>query len=637
MADATEKKKEFDDNYDRNYSNWSPFLAEAKKDLRCYEGDQWDEKKKAWLALQDREALVFNRVKRVVRVISGYERRNRLVMKVGPVGGEDDLACSQHTAVLMNIMNSNSGWPWMVVSDAFKFGPLITGMNLINFWPNRKSEIQFARNPFNKFMLDHNFTKIDLSDCYNLQRREMVTKEQAKRINPELSSEIMKIKPSGEDQKFPMLSLRYREDIYPYDEHFKRVTKLKRVVVFRQTGKQWLFDDFVKTIAGTKERAEFILKNSPLAFAELKDYVDTVELDVFFGGEFLKTYENPYGIDDFPFVLEIGDYVPEETASNLKVQSLIRPGRDPQQADNTRLCQMIDYFESVLGPGTDFEEDALVDEDDAYLAGQGQPRFFKKGKIASQAYKERTQADVPPGMFQLQQIFDRMGYEIPGINQELFEKEMKDVPGILWKLRQGETLTIQQDLFDNHRFSKKQLGKKLVRMVQTNFTQQMVQRITNEPVAPDFYRPDFTKYDCTLQEGLLTESQRQMAYAELTNMRERGMAIPDWLILEYAPIQLKHKIKQALAQGEKMQQMAAKIDQMEKQLTQQAKRAKIAADLGRAEERKSQVLENRANAQLSRVKTAKEIEGMNYERLEKMLDKLIKWEAAGKKEAVTRR
>jgi hypothetical protein len=624
--DYQEIKDDFEDAYNLAWAGWSQYFLQAKRDLKFYQGDQWRADERLWLKDQGREAFVFNGIKRMVRIISGYERRNRHVLKVGPVGGEDDKACQQHTGVLMQIMNSNAGWPWMLLSDAFKFGSLITGMNLINLWPGRDGDIRFARNHYNKFLLDPTFTKLDLSDSDYLLRRELFTKEQAKRIVPAgVRKEIDKIKETGPDNKYPFMPNKLKhfgQDLTPYDEFWRRKEHKKKVVIFKGTFEQWPFEDFVKILGGDKAKANAVIANNPL-FSTIDKYVDIVELAILFGGEVVWKGEDPYGIGDYPHVLVAGDWVPEEESSALKIQGIVRPARDPQKADNKRLSQMIDLCETVLGPGTDFEAGALVDDEDAYKAGAGQPRFFKAGAISGEKYKDRPGGDVPAGFVQLHQIFDRKIFEIPGINEELFGTEEKDIPFILGKLRTGAALTVFQDFFDNLRFAKKQLGRKAVRMVQSNYAPQKVQRLINEPPAEDFYRQDFVKYDCTLQEGLLTETQRQMAYAELRSLKMDGAPIPWAALIDMAPIQLKEHLKQYIAQAEQQQQQLAAEAQKEKMTLDQMRQAKIRADQGRAAERHAQVERDKASAALSNVKTIKEIQQFDTDRILSAIDRLI--------------
>ena len=80
-------------------SGWGSFLAEAEKDLLSFLGDQWTPEWKAYLKEQGRSLTVYNKVKRTVKLISGYQRRNRLSMTTKPRGMSDGSLANQHGSI----------------------------------------------------------------------------------------------------------------------------------------------------------------------------------------------------------------------------------------------------------------------------------------------------------------------------------------------------------------------------------------------------------------------------------------------------------------------------------------------------------------------------------------------------------
>ena len=148
------------------------------------------------------------------------------------------------------------------------------------------------------------------------------------------------------------------------------------------------------------------------------------------------------------------------------------------------------------------------------------------------------------------------------------------------------------------------------------------------------------KYDCTPQEGINTETQRQAFYVELLKLKEAGFAIPDEMILEAFPTQFPQKMKEGLLKAAQQKAQAESMAAREKQLIDQMRGAKIAADIGRAEERHSQVAENQAGALLDRIKTAAEIADMGPARMTELLKIAAAYEAKTKQtrqKAKTRR
>jgi len=332
-------------------------------------------------------------------------------------------------------------------------------------------------------------------------------------------------------------------------------------------------------------------------------------------------------------------YIYEENDSSLKLQGIVRVARDAQITDNRRLMSMIDILESQAYSSDDFEAGALVDDEDAFKSGTGQPRFFKDGKLAT-GVQYRQHKDIPAGMFQLHQIVHQMLIDLPGLNEEIIGSEEKEIPGILSKLRTGAALTIMQNSFDNLRFAKKCMGRKLVRLIQNNWPDRKVTRIISAQPEKGFREPDFTKYDCAPQEGLLTASQREMAYAEAKSLKDSGAPIPWSFIAELVPMQMKGLLKKHLLMAEQEQSKISQLEMQQQQIMQALQQAKLMEDTASAQEKRTQAIENMAGAQLDRIKTAKEVQKYDQDFIFGILDRLkdlADAESQNARGAITRR
>src|SRR4030067_1152135 len=82
-------------------------------------------------------------------------------------------------------------------------------------------------------------------------------------------------------------------------------------------------------------------------------------------------------------------------------------------------------------------------------------------------------------------------------------------------------------------------------------------------------------YDAVCAEGLLTDSQRNMFYAELIKLKEMGLRLQDpfpvgWKkIVEYAPVQFRGEIMKEIESREQQQAQAAQQQQQTQQMAQQ--------------------------------------------------------------------
>jgi len=628
-----DKEKDFESAFNNAYDLWFPWMSEAHKDFKYVIDDPWTEEDKQYFRDADREVLNFNITRRIVKMITGYERRNRLSLKIGPSEGSDDKVASQLTGVVMPLMENKRGYE--VMSDAFEMGAVITGANLVEPYFDRQGNIQFARKPYNKFLLDPHFFKRDLSDCkYIIIHEEGMLTEDIKTLllgKGKLIEEYAK-QPGGEMLPFSAYKGRGREDgtRANYSAFWKRTTKKIKMVGNRQSGQKFEWQ-------GTQKLLKELMSRYPLQLVSWDEYKDTVELDCFVNGRLVRSGPDPNKIDDYPHILVAGFWYPEYDDMSKKLQGEVRPLRDPQREVSKRISKILDIIDSQVSSGMIAEEGTLVDKDDIHASGQGKGIWVKEGKWGKIEFKQS--ADIPAGLFQLNHDLQEFINLIAGVNESMFgtEELNAQVSGYLLKLRQGAGLVALQDLFDNLRFSKKQLGFKLIKMIQANYRPHKILRIINEPPVQQFYSDDLNDYDIVPQEGILTETQRQMAYVELRQLKKDEAPIPWSVIFEFMPLQLKDKFKQIIKQGEQAQAQARAEEAQEKKTTEQMKQAKMAADFGRAEERKANVGEHHADAALARVKTMKELDQMDWDKVMGLLDRLAALEKGPRTQGMTKR
>src|SRR3546814_12777941 len=110
-------------------------------------------------------------------------------------------------------------------------------------------------------------------------------------------------------------------------------------------------------------------------------------------------------------------------------------------------------------------------------------------------------------------------------------------------LRQGAGLTTLQVLFDQLDQSQKLLGDIVLEVIQNTFTPGKVKNILEgEEPLPQFYNKAFGKYHAVIEEGLNTATQKQMNFAQLLELRQDEIQIPDDILLEASTIKNKKKL-----------------------------------------------------------------------------------------------
>ena len=613
------------------------FWGEADTDTRFEAGDQtlWNEIYSANLPANRRRNFNFNRIRRVVNMISGHQRRNRKSTIVTPVENGDAETADQFSKILM--WSSQQEGVLETISESFH-GALVTGMNLIQVWVDYRSDpisgnIRVDNCPYNSFLIDPFFRKADLSDCNALWKRSYLTKRECVSLLPDKTDDIMGlVGQDSRDGKFQFMPETYNygmKNLLTYDEYYYRDYRSQKMMVDTQTGEalEWRHQD--------DERLKEFLRQYPQVTL-IEQEISTVNLAIVVQGKVMYDGPNPMGIDRYPFVPVLGYYNPQMPHFSDRIQGVVRGLRDAQYLYNRRKVIELDILESQINSGWKYKEDALVNPKDIYMSGQGKGLALKTEAMMTDV-EQIMPPQIPPSMIQLSEILGKEIMEISGVNEELLGSAMDDKAGVLSMLRQGAGLTTLQNLFDQLDFSQKQLGKIMLDVIQTNFTPGKVKRIIEQEPTAQFYNKAFGKYDAAIEEGLNTTTQRQMQFAQLLQLREVGVPVPDDILLESCTVQDKKKltdyIKAAQQNRQQTEQMQVQLGLQEQQARTELAKARATADQGLGLERLSRIQENKAMAVerkaaankdenvslLNLVKALKEIDTMDIAHIEKLM------------------
>ena len=593
--DLSAIKTEFDQCYNEANSYWAPYITEANADLESYLGKQWGARDIHIAKLKRRSAFVFNKVRRVVHMVSGYQRKHRLSLVVNPVEDSDELTASQLSSVVMWGMQYANGFN--VMSDCFTAGALKTGINLLALYVDYKDDpvsgdIKFRRMPHNSFFIDPNTSERDLSDCSWLMYRRYVNKDKAAEFLPDHN---IKSIITNADDKFSFLKPHeYQSNnkkLCAIDE-FWQVEQRKQEIVINQATEeviQW---------HGTGESKMALLSEYGDNFIFDECMVQQMRLTRFINGVPVSSEIDPWGLNELPFVAITGFWDPEYHLASYKLQGLVRCIRDPQNEFNRRRSKMLDIIDSQLASGWKVKEGAVVDPEAMYRTGQGEVVWFNRN--ASLADAEQIQsAEIPQGLMALTEMLDRDIMEIPGANSELMgmpESDDVQIAGILSKLRQSAGLTILQDLFDNYRLSKKLVGQKMIKLIQANYSAKKIQRIIGEEPSEEFYSRSFGKYDVVPEEGVLTDTQKQLYFSQLLQLQQLGAPISWKSIIDAAPLQNKQKLLKDMQLEEEANNGASEEELKNRALMAELLSANIDKDRAHAEESKSNVMLHKAVA-----------------------------------------
>ncbi len=616
------------------------FWAEADTDTRFEAGDQtMFNDLYGNLPANRRRQFNFNRIKRVVNMISGHQRRNRKSTVCTPVENGDAETADQFTKILMWVNTQESVLE--TISDSFH-GSLVTGMNLLQVWMDYRTDpisgnIRVDNCSYNSFLIDPYFRKADLSDCNFIWKRSFMTKRQIISLLPDSAETISGMmgndSGTGRDGKFQFMPESYNygmKNLLTYDEYYYRDYRTQRVLADAQTGEvmEWKSDD--------EEALKAFLKMYPQVTV-INQEIATVRLAIVVQGKVMYDGPQPNGIDLYPFVPVFAYYEPQMPYYPWRIQGVVRGLRDAQYLYNRRKMIELDILESQINSGWVYKEDALVNPKDVFLSGQGRGLALK-AEAQMTDVQQIVAPQIPPSMIELSKILAQEVQEISGVNEELMGSATDDKAGILSMLRQGAGLTTLQILFDNLDHAQKLLGRLMIDLIQANFTPGKIQKILEgEQPAPQFYNKAFGVYHAAVEEGLNTTTQRQMQMAQLLQLREAGLPISDADLMESSTIQGKKKIMENMEksqqQAQEMQQAQAQVQMQEIQARTELAHARAEADRGLGIERASRVEENQALAVerraaaikdqdiglLNLIKALKEVDTIDLEHIEKLL------------------
>lgn len=639
--------KDFGESYERAYQLWNTYYAEAYKDLSYYLGNQWSLEELAYLNNQRRSSFTYNKIRRLINLVQGYQRKNRLSNTVSPIENSSEKTAKIFADVMQYVMQYAYGYE--AISDAFK-GALTTGISFLSPYMDYRDDpisgdIKFHRDDWNAVIMDPFFTKKDLSDCSFIARRKFLSRTEVISLLPDQEDIIMGLPWGSRDDKFTYMPYARQwgmQKLLNYTEYWRRKWEIREVLVDMETGE-------TKPWNGDQKRLKLYKQLYP-QIEVIRKPVKTVELGIIVEGELLYYGRDPFGLDDYPFVPFMAIFEPSYDLYAWKIQSLVRIVRDPQTELNKRRSKMVDILDNQLNSGWIAKTNSISNPTSLYKSGQGQVIFLKPEAQMTDVQRIES-ASIPPSMFQLEAEFEKDIMEIAGVNSELFgmaENDGVETAGILSKMRQSAGLINLQDLFDGLRESQRLLGQKTLKLIQLNYTPEKIKLITKQELTPEFYSKIFSKYDVVIEEGILTDTQRQSQFIQLMALKAAGVDVTDEELVVNSSLRDKKEMadrfraqRDAAAQTQQMQTQMALQQQavvteslnakaQSDQALASERLAKIGLDQALNAERLSRAEEERMGGILNLLKAVKELDGMDLDSLSRKIQLLLTIEKSNK-------
>ncbi len=620
--------KEFGENYERAYQQLNTFYAEAYRDLSYSLGNQWSLEEISYLNNQRRSSFTYNMIRRLVNLVEGIQRSNRLATVVQPIEDAADLTAEIMTDAMQYVMTSGMGYD--KISSAFR-DSLVTGISWLSPYLDYRNDpvngdVCFHVDHWNDTIWDPFFFEKDMSDCTFWARRKYLDRTTVISLLPDQEDRINALPYGSRDDKFTYMSFARNwgmQKLLNYTEYWRRKWEVKDVLVDMDSGETTVWK-------GPRDRLKFIQALHP-NLQIIRKPVRSVELGIIVEGELLYYGKDPWGLDDYPCVpIFGGDYAPSYDLFTWKLQGIVRYIRDPQTELNKRISRHVDLLDSQLNSGWIAKTGAVTNNSSLFKSGNGQVIFIKPE--ASMDDVQRIQApDLPQGQMLLTEMFNEIIPNILGINPEMLgmpENEKVETAAILAKMRQAAGLISLRGVFDNLAESQKILGQKTLKMMQVNYSPQKIKLITKKEPTPEFYSKVFSRYDVVVEEGLLTDTQRQSQYMQLLALKGMGMNVPDSLIIKNSNLHGKAELNEILdAESKQQQEAMAKQEQLQMQqmaVMTDGIEAKAKSDQALAMERMSTIgLKNAENAErMQKAETDRTAAELNFVKALKELQEM---------------
>ena len=617
---------EADARYQQSLSAWQLFFWEQLIDRKVYLGDQRYLNQYTGLSYEHQK-FVFNNSMPVVNMVCGRQRQHRKATQILPVHGSSNQTASQATKAIQGAYYNDD--TYQTISACFKESAGITGLSLMHSW------IDYRRDPIcgdlrtecfsaDMIMMDPFWRNMDLSDCQFIRTRKYLHKEQVKQMLPGREKDIDLLNDNAYfDTKFTFMPQQYnirRKGWLAYDEYWYQTERMATFIVDPETYESTEVDF-------SSDEMERLKVMYPQVVV-VKEKVPTVHLAIIVNNTCFYDGPNPLGVDMYPFTPFVGYHDLANNNYAFRYQGVIRNIRDSQYLYNYRKQLELDLLAAQFS-GVDVEEDALIDDDDAFKVGPGKVRYLKKGRL--NAIVDKPGANINPANYQATQFLKEDVQSLAGVTPELLGQAEDSDVGITEKLRQGAALTTLQELFDNLDLSQRNAGRLHWALIQKNYTLGKIRRMIEEEPTNEFRDKSFQRYDASVTDAPLTATTKQLAYLQKYTLWKDGLPIPPDQLLADLTIQDKDKLVEAInkqqeAQQQQEQQMAQL--QMENQrIVNESLQSKAMSDRSLAEERirrgeveqveiitKFNESEHfKAQTELDKVKAAKEVQSMGVD------------------------
>lgn len=492
----------------------SKLHRQIKEDFKFVQGKQWEDKDVETLRQAGVKALTINKIKPIIKLVTGLERQSKSDYTAFPEGGEDLVTADIATRLMKNVVKNSSAA--LKMSESFKHG-VIGGMCFIEPYIDYSfdlinGDLKFKKISGGDVYFDPDFQEYDLSDCkYIVKISRDLSKEDLLLLFPDDEKTINDIaegkinfdtigvegEPHVQGLDYPKTSnvdtVADAERSYDLIDYYYKELEKKYYVVVAEKGivKQAESKEEANTLAAQMQ-GKVASKSVPVI-----RHAQVVGNHILYD-DVCWTYPRWKG---FPIIPYFAELITEDLEDwSLKVQGVVRVIKDLQEEYNKRRTQELRHLNASANSGFDIEDGQLDEENLTKLKEYGSsPGVVIVRKKGSNPLIRITPMPLSQGHAQLAAENAKDLKEASGVNPDLLANDSQSQSGraILFKQRQG--LVMVQEMLDNFSETKKLIGRFILSQFKELFTVESAMRILGDSYIAETFK---TPVNIILERGL---------------------------------------------------------------------------------------------------------------------------------------
>lgn len=569
----------------------SKTFKEMKTDFEYALGKQWKDEDKITLDKAGVKALTINKIRPMIKLLSGIERQSRSDFKAFSEGTEDEVLSEIATRLLKNVSKTSSLKNKM--SEIFKNGmicgacyiePYIDyGEDLLN------GEMRFRKIEANRILFDPSAEEYDLSDGKFLIKLTIgISEDDVLMLFPDQKDKLdnlgtsnieigledndkiqVRDYPSYGDNKENTANgiLEKSYDLIEY--YYKNPINIYYVISQSQG---------IIFQSEEKKEAELFIAQSQIIDSSiitkrtyeirLKQIVGKTEMS----DERANTYPRWKKYPIIPFFAERMTVDVED--SDLEIQGVVRGLRDLQEEYNKRRTQELRHLNSSISSGTFVPKNCLDQQNKNLLKKYGSSPgvsiefdIEKTGGFTPDRWRI-SPAPLSQGHAQLAAENAQDIKEASGVNPDLLANDSQSQSGRAILLKQRQGLVMVQEPLDNYQQTKEIVGRFTLSQLGEIFSIESAMQVLGDGfLNENFKKPVFDinadpvlengvlktepdietarlminkvltdssigKYDVTIGEGTFNETIQIANFTTMMDMAKQGIPIPPSVIVE---------------------------------------------------------------------------------------------------------